>query len=77
MQQIVGVYLVGGAVVERTKGFGNCAYILVDSGGAGSKIRALLVHGVAVDNGARADVVESSLDSHGDCCTVGWWIVEW
>lgn len=34
MQQIVGVYLVGGAVVERTKGFGNCAYILVDSGGA-------------------------------------------
>ena len=32
----------------------------------GSEIRALLVHGVAVDNGARADVVESRVDGHGD-----------
>ena len=57
--------------MERTKGFGNCTFMLVDDKRCmEARIRALLVHGVAVDNGARADVVESSLDSHGGCCTV-------
>ena len=62
-------YLIGGAVLKRTERLGDCILSVypnrMDRYRDAGK-RAFFVQGVAVDDGAGADVVQSRLDSHGD-----------